>query len=413
MTDKSQAFRRNHYVPVWYQKRFLLPGKHKYFRLDINPDSVKENGVTYTRNNIHEWSPRKVFVEKDLYTTQWGNLINTDIEARFFGKIDHRSKMALEYFSGFDCSTISKKSFHNFLNFMSIQKLRTPKGLNYIASLVGGDKNKNLVILQDIQNMFCAVWTESVWQIASAEKAGVKLIISDHPVTVYNRKCPPLSKYCVNGEDPDVRLAATHTYFPLDLNKVLILTNLNWVRNPYQNELRIRPNPQWFRDSIFNFTKIQTDRYLTDDEVLQLNYITKKRALRYVAAAEKEWLFPEKYVSTDHWKKLGGGFLLMPEPRLEHMGGEIVIGYKSGSSDAFGPYGHKPWQKGYKDSAREQRERNTLERFKAEWASIHGPKYTARTHDFGSRTGLDSDSEEMTQIRESVLKKYSRKRRRK
>src|SRR5437870_213090 len=39
----------------------------------------------------------------------------------------------------------------------------------------------------------------------------------------------------------------------------------------------------------------------------------------------------------------------MPEPRLIHMGGEILIGYKSGGSDAFGPYGHKPWQKGYKD----------------------------------------------------------------
>lgn len=293
---------------------------------------------------------------------------------------------------------------------MSIQKLRTPKGLSHLSRQVGEDKNRNLILLQDIQSMFCAIWTESVWQIASAEKASVKLIISDHPVTVYNRKCPPLSKYCINDNDPDVRLAATHTYFPLDYNTVLILTNLNWVRDPYSNELRIRPNPNWFRPSVFNFTTIQTDRFLTNDEVLQLNLITKKRAKKYIAAGQKDWLFPEKYVSVDHWKKMGGGYLLMPEPRHENMGGEIVIGYKGGRSDAFGAYGHKPWQKGYHDNVREQRESAALERFKAEWANIHGPKYTARTHGFGGRAGVNSDSEEMMQIRKSVLARYSRKR---
>ena len=411
MVADSREFRRNHYVPEWYQRKFLLPDQSKYFRLDLSPESVTKNGHTYTRNHIHEWSPKKVFVEEDLYTTRWGNLLNTDIEKHFFGKIDNRSKKALEYFANFDCTTISKKSYRSFLNFMSVQKLRTPKGLNYISRLLGENKNRNLVLLQEMQNMYCAIWTESVWQIASAERASVKLIISDHPVTVYNRKCPPLSRTCKNGNDPDIRLAATHTYFPLNLEKVLILTNLNWVRNPYQNELRMRPNPEFFRDSIFNFTKIQTDRFLTDDEVLQLNFITKKRAFRYIAGAKREWLYPEKYVSTDHWRKLSNGFLLMPEPRHERMGGEIVIGYGGGKSDAFGPYGHKPWQKGYEDNTREERERETLERFKAEWASMHGPQYTARTHDFGARKGLNSDSDETTRFREAVLANYSRKRR--
>jgi ABC-type uncharacterized transport system substrate-binding protein len=44
----------------------------------------------------------------------------------------------------------------------------------------------------------------------------------------------------------------------------------------------------------------------------------------------------------------------MPEPRLVHMGGEIFLGYEGGRSDAFGAYGHKPWQKGYEDEKREK-----------------------------------------------------------
>jgi hypothetical protein len=52
---------------------------------------------------------------------------------------------------------------------------------------------------------------------------------------------------------------------------------------------------------------------MREDEVLQINYITKRRAYRYIAAAREEWLYPERFISSDHWKKLGGGYLLMPE----------------------------------------------------------------------------------------------------
>jgi hypothetical protein len=193
------------------------------------------------------------------------------------------------------------------------------------------------------------------------------------------------------------------------LDKVLILTNLSWVRNPYQNELKPRPNPSCFRGSIFNFTSIQTQRHLTEDEVLQINFITKRRAYRYIAAAEEEWLFPERHVSTDHWKKLGGGLLLMPEPRLIHMGGEIVIGYESGRSDAFGPYGHKPWEEGYKDEAREKREFKALERFKAEWAAAHGPRHTAASSDF-HKSGVRTDSPELMEYYERNLKRHRKQR---
>lgn len=288
---------------------------------------------------------------------------------------------------------------------MSVQKLRTPKGLKLLAAQTRSvHSNLTLLTLQQLQNLYCAIWTECVWQIADASDSATKFIISDHPVTVYNRACPPLSKWCVGVNDPDVRMHATHTFLPLTLNKVLILTNLSWVRNPYQNELKARPNPSFFRSTIFSFLSIQIGRKLTEDEVLQINYITKSRAYRYIAAAEREWLYPERQASTDHWKRLGGGYLLMPEPRLVVMGGEVMIRYNNGRVESFSEYGHKPWQRGYKDERRDKRESEALYRFQAEWALMHGPKYTAYNHDFG-RDGPREDSEKMMEQRRALLKR--------
>jgi hypothetical protein len=399
-------YRHNHYVPVWYQERFMHPGQHRYFRLDLMPQVVTNGKHKYTRNNLHCWGPNGIFSEDDLYTTSWGDISNVEIEKFFFGQLDNEAPTALDYFSTFEHPDANEGAFKKLMIYMSVQKLRTPKGLALLAAQTkSANANLTLMSLQHLQNLYCAIWTECVWQIADATESSTKFIISDHPVTVYNRACPPFSKSCLEHNDPDIRMHATHTYFPLSMNKLLILTNLSWVRNPYQNELRLRPNPGYFRDTIFNFLSIQIGRRLTEDEVLQINYITKRRANRYSAAAEHDWLYPEKRVSTDHWKKLGDGYLLMPEPRLVFMGGEIMIGYKGGGSEAFSEYGHKPWQKGYKDEARDKRDTEALYRFHAEWAMKHGPKYTAFNHDFGSN-GPREDSPEMMEHHKAQLKKY-------
>ena len=405
------GFRHNHYVPIWYQKRFMQPCQHRYYRLDLRPDEVRNGVIKFTRKAIHHWAPDRLFAQDDLYTTRWGNISNTEIEQFFFGRLDNEAPSAVEFFCDFDHRRLDEKSFKRLMTYMSVQKLRTPKGLEaFEAMSKSKDRNAALILLQQMQNMFCAIWTESVWQIADAQDSPTKFIVSDHPVTVYNRACPPLSDWCRGHNDPDVRQHATHTYFPLSLNKILILTNLSWVRNPYQNEIRFRPNPNMLRDAIFNFAAIQIERYLSEDEVLQINYITKRRAHRYIAAAEQEWLYPEKRVSTDHWKKLGDGYLLMPEPRLVHMGGEIVIGYKGGGGDSFSEYGHRPWQEGYKDEKRERRESETLYRFQAEWAMKKGPKFTANNADFGGFR-IREDSEKMTANHKALLKKHRKKKR--
>jgi Protein of unknown function (DUF4238) len=321
------SYQHNHYVPIWYQKRFMLPGQTRYHRLDLKPDEITTGTVRYIRNALHHWAPARVFAQDDLYTTKRGEVTNTEIEQFFFGQLDTDAPSALDYFSSFTHPDANEKAFNTFLPYMSVQKLRTPKGLADLESRTKSENaNLTLLLLQKVQNLYCAIWTEAIWQIADASNSATKFIISDHPVTVYNRACPPLSKWCLGHHDPDIRMNATHTYFPLSLDKILILTNLCWVRNPYQNEHRLRPNPEMFRSAMFNFLHIQTERMLTEDEVLQINYITKRRAYRYIAAAEQEWLYPEKHVSTDHWKKFGDGYLFMPEPRLMHMGGEVYMG---------------------------------------------------------------------------------------
>jgi hypothetical protein len=399
-------YRHNHYVPIWYQRRFMLPGQDRYYRLDLKPEVVDNGKAKYTKNDLHHWGPGGVFAEDDLYTTQWGDISNTEIEQFFFGRLDNDGPNAVAHFCNFQHPDIDETAFNKFLNYMSVQKLRTPKGLaTFAAAAKSENKNATLLLLQELQNLYCAIWTECVWQLADARTSPTKLIISDHPVTVYNRECPLLSKYCLGHNDPDIRLHATHTYFPLSLDRILILTNLSWVRNPYQSGVRMRPNPTLLRDAMFNVTSIQTGRELSEDEVLQINYITKRRAYRYIAGAEVEWLYPERRLASDHWKKFGDGYLFMPEPRLVHMGGEMFIGFKGGGSDGFGPYGHKPWQKGYKDAQREKTETEALYRFQAEWAARHGPKFTANNAEFGEYR-LHEDSEEMTADHMRTLAKY-------
>jgi hypothetical protein len=375
-----EDFRHHHYVPVWYQRRFMLPGQNTYWYLDLKPEQISRNGKVFGhRRDLLPWGPKKCFAEDDLYTTRWGAGENRDIEKFFFGRVDNEGKLGVEYFTDFDFDRPGQEphpAFHGLLNYVSVQKLRTPKGLGWLSGLRGGkDRNMRLMLLQELQQIYCATWTECVWQIADATNSPTKFIISDHPVTVYNRGCFPASDYCRGFNDPDIRMAASHTYFPLTIDKILILTNLSWARNPYQNELKLRPNPSFFRNTTFNFLDVQICRSLSEQEVREINYITKKRALLYVAAANKEWLYPENYLKSTHWRNFGQGYLLMPEPRQIHMGGEVYIGYEDGRSEAYGEYGHRPWQRGFKDVKRSAMESAALERFKLEWSVMQGPAY--------------------------------------
>ncbi len=375
----SDEYKHNHYVPEWYQKRFLLDGQNRQHYLDLKPETKVQNGYKFTRNAKRYWGPKLCFAQNDLYTISIGGLDNKDLEKLFFGELDALGNDAVKHFADFKFGDASHEAFKSLLPYMSAQKLRTPKGLAWLTWLIelrgSTDKNKTLLAMREFSSLYCAIWAEAVWQIADATLSPTKFIISDNPVVVYNRECFPDSHVCKGFRDPDVRCAASHTYFPLSPNKVLILTNLSWVRDPYQKPMKIRPNPEFMRPAMFKFTDIQVDRYLTEEEVLQINYVTKKRASRYISAAKEEWLYPERHIKSKHWRKLGDGYLFMPDPRHIHGGGEIFIGYGNGRSDAYSAYGHKPWQDGYEDKERDSREWETMLRFKAEWCATMGQDY--------------------------------------
>lgn len=375
-------YKENHYVPVWYQERFLpSEGERKFRYLDLSPEQFRDaNGIVRTKTALRRWGAVSCFKETDLYTVKYGRYKSTEIEQFFFGKVDEDGREAVDFFSRYQSfndfrGDVSPDNvFHSLLRYMSVQKFRTPKGLRYLSALLHvSDKNSLLMQMQHLQNMHCAIWTESVWALVNADDTRTKFIISDHPVTVYNHDVFPDSDYVKKYTDPDFRMSGTHTFFPLSPTRMLILTNLSWARNPYGNARKPRPNPALFRTAMFNFTEIQSGRQLDDIEVKQINYITKRRALRYVAAAQEDWLYPERDLPTTHWRKLDDRYLFMPDPRCLYLGGEILMGFKGGGATAFDEYGRRPWQKDYRRSV-DATESRTLDAFQGEYARLFGPK---------------------------------------
>ncbi|MCG7852852.1 MAG: DUF4238 domain-containing protein [Methanosarcinaceae archaeon] len=381
-------YRKNHYVPKWYQYLFLPDDirEKKFFYLDLTPDTIINGKTRYKRKALLRRGPPTCFYEQDLYITKFGERESTEIEEKFFGKVDNFARASVEYWSNFKHPSYDEESFRNLLLYMSTQKLRTPKGLKDFANLVKlSDKNAVLIKLQELQQLFCALWTECIWSIVDASQSETKFIISDHPVTVYNQGCFPRSKWCIGANDPGIWLNGTQTIFPLSINRALLLTNLSWVRNPYGNPLKERPHPNLLRPAMFNFTDIQTGRILSEEEVVVLNYIIKERAYRYIAAANEEWLYPEEKFHFKHWGEIGSSHVLMPDPRSVTFSSEIFVGYDSGKSEAFDEYGRRPWHRDYNDKMRQDYEWNTFHAFQGEYARLFGPKRRGVTFEFGDK----------------------------
>ena len=381
-------YQNNHYVPAWYQKRFIPVGQkdQKLFYLDFQPGFfVDPNGVANPRRAVRWQGIKHCSAEKDLYTTKFGVEESRNIEKHFFGQIDNDGSRAVEFFTNFSHSFFDGDAFNNLLMHMSTQKLRTIKGLEWLV-LQSGIRNKQTILslMIELRKLHCAIWTECVWLIADASKSETKFIVSDHPITVYNRRCDPRSIWCTGVNDPDIRYPATHTIFPLSLEKVLILTNLSWVRNPYQSETEMRPNPNPLRGAFFSPLEIQILRHLNEMEVRQINFIIKNRARRYIGAGKEEWLYPDKHISKVDWNTYGSGYLFMPDPRNVYFKGETYMGFTDGKSTAFDPYGRRPGQQDFGREGQEMREFKTLCKFKDEFEQLFGSPRRGRSNEFGN-----------------------------
>lgn len=339
--------RDNHYVPQWYQKGFLSNPNNNLYYLDLTPDKILRpdgapillpDGTAKTHKALNYWPTSKCFYQTDLYTTFFGPYINDDVERLLFGKIDDEGARAVRAYIDTDMSGWHEH-FSNFFSFIDTQKIRTPKGLDWIRHQYPMlDQVDLMVEMQSIRNIHCAIWTEGVREIVSAKNADTKFLISDHPVTIYNYASSGDDTFSAYPNDPSIQLKASQTLFPLNKDFCLILTNLEYAKSPDINDpLEKRTHAKLQRNSWVRTDQYIRTRSLNDDEVSTLNLVLKKRAKRYIAAENEEWLYPEKNTQLT-WES-AKEILLPPKDELHLFGGETFVGFKDGTTlyqDEFG-----------------------------------------------------------------------------
>lgn len=387
-------YRRQHYVPEWYQKRFITgeARQNELVHLALHPQSVVDDAGRRHRLPQQRRRPTgKCFAEDDLYSLRFGAAVSTAIEQQFFGMIDQRGAQAVDWWGDFEHPSMNEDAISDLVRFMTAQKLRTPKGLDWLTQqLERPQPNDVLEAMVELRTIYQTIWLECVWQIADATESPTKFIVTDHPVTIYNRALGPRHEWCRGANDPDIRLHGSHTIFPLGLERCLILTNLSWALDPYQSAVSVRPNPDFYRPTLFNIFDVQTNRQLSEQEVREINFIMKQRAYRYLAAGSEEWLYPEQFVQKSGWSEFGQGYLLMPDPRPLHEGAATVLEYSSGRTEAYDAFGRRPWDPGYDEPGSGRRRPGNLGRFKEEFADLHGPQRRSRSF-LGGRLDEDDD----------------------
>ncbi len=329
--------RNNHYVPQWHQNKFVDERDDELRHLKRREIKLKDSSAktVYGKN----WfTSAQCFYAKDLYSTFFGTIVNDDIEKKLFGPVDDNGADAVKAFLT-DDQVQWHHNFQDFFTYLDAQKLRTPKGLDWVKSKYPELNQIQLMAeMQALRTIHCTLWTEGVRELVSAEDSDVKFILSDHPVTIYNYACPPDSELCAYPNDPDIALKGSQTIFPLDKNRCLILTNLEYAQDPEGvNPLEQRTNATKMRQSMVNTINFINKRKLTANEVTKINYIIKSRAKDAIAAGKESWLYPENKLICD-WGELRN-VLLPPANELHQFGGEMYAGYEDGSTyyqDAFG-----------------------------------------------------------------------------
>jgi hypothetical protein len=373
----KQQSHDHHYVPQWYQRRFLKAGQSTYHYLDLHPDVVEHNGVKHPRRALLPWGPKRCFYKEDLYTVKLGGWSTDEIETKFFGDIDSRGRDAVNTFAEYKgyCDELHE-AYPALMRYMDAQRFRTPKGLDWLALMTrGGNSNQRLLFLQTVFGFHATMWMEGVWEVVRADNTETKFIVSDEPVTFFNRTAFP--NEISYPRDTMLDQVGTRTIFPLSLNACLIISHVQFTRNPWAKPSELRVNARKFQQTIRPMLETQFARQLEEDEVLRINYILKRRATRYIAAAEEEWLYPERRVSRKEWAKLDEDWFLLPHLYKVPFSRGIMVGYEGGGTFAVDEYGNRPGNPNYEDEARHNREWISSQRAKLEWAKKRRGKSVA------------------------------------
>jgi hypothetical protein len=338
----QQSF-KHHYVPEWYQRRFLAPGTSAFKILDLYPEVFrKPNGSIVGRGReILEKGPNASFFKKDLYTVRWFGEANDDIERMLFGAIDKDGHRAIEAYLQEDWDTVHHTYWQMF-EFMDALRLRTPKGLAFLRRVFEARSQYQLMdAMQRLRRMHCVMWAEGIMEILSAEQSSTKLLFSDHPVTLFNSRVFPADPSIPKGMDPLLDWTGTQTLFPFDRDHLFVLTHLEWARSAGKAKaMTKRTNARYFDTPMVRYDNCIRERDLSESQVHEVNYIIKARAHRYVAASSEADLYPERHLKTRVWNKLGK--FLMPSKQLHMFGGDMIM--KTGKGVFFfqDEFGRRP-----------------------------------------------------------------------
>ena len=126
--------RNNHYVPQWYQEGFFEIGRNRLAYLDMKPPQiVLDSGRVITERALFDAPTSRAFQQLDLYSTFFGTSVNDEIERRLFGDIDAKGSKAIKAFAGADVGEWHRH-FQTLFQYIDIQKIRTPKGLDWLKA---------------------------------------------------------------------------------------------------------------------------------------------------------------------------------------------------------------------------------------------------------------------------------------
>jgi hypothetical protein len=306
-----------------------------------------------------------------------------DIEKKFFGAADAYGKKAVEFFADYSTDTDGAyRFFRAFSGYMDAQRFRTPRGLDQLKALTSApDHNVTLMAMQQLFQLHTTMWAEGVWEIARARHSPTKFIVTDEPVTFFNRRIFPSE--CAYPGAIELDRVGTRTLFPLGLDSCLIITHTQLVRNPWNDPNAVRANARSYDQTMVDLTKIQFGRELEEDEVLRINFILKSRSTRYIAAAEVEWLYPERRASTTNWSKLDDDWFLFPHLYKVPFSREMMMGFRNGTSWGQDEYGRRPNNPKYMDKKLHRQEWGRHLRAQEEWAKRRVGRSLGHVHPFG------------------------------
>jgi hypothetical protein len=121
-----------------------------------------------------------------------------------------------------------------------------------------------------------------------------------------------------------------------------------------------------------------------------INYILKRSATKFIAAADKETLYPEKRIGDVHWTKLDDDWFLLPNLWKVRFTTGILVGYPDGSAWGMDEYGRNPGDPLYQDERRRNQEYERFELGKQEWAKRRIGKFLAQVVDHVQNAVADS-----------------------